>query len=64
MTEVPKGNTKHKAPNPKQIQRTNDQMTKICLVDLVSLIHLVCLVNEMNEKNQIDQTNQIDQETK
>jgi hypothetical protein len=28
MTEALKGNTKHKVLNPKQIQSTNDQMTK------------------------------------
>jgi len=52
MTEALRGNTKHKVPSSKQIQSTNDQMTKIFLVDLVSFVHLVYLVNEMNEKNQ------------
>ena len=28
MTEALKGNAKHKVLNPKQIQSTNDQMTK------------------------------------
>jgi hypothetical protein len=50
MTEALKGNSKHKVLSSKQIQSTNDQMTKIYLVDLVSLVHLVYLVNEMNEK--------------
>jgi hypothetical protein len=28
MTEAPEGNTKHEVLNSKQIQSTNDQMTK------------------------------------
>jgi len=37
MTKALKGNTKHKVLNPKQIQSTNDQMTKTVRIELFAL---------------------------
>jgi len=34
MTEALRGNTKHRALNPKQRQNTHDQMTKTCRIEI------------------------------